>query len=299
MKQYDVIIIGGSYAGLSAAMALGRSLRKVLVIDSANPCNRQSPYSHNFVTHDGEKPAEIAKKAKEQVARYDTVTFMHASATAARKLPGGFEIETESGEVYKARRLLFATGIVDIFPAIEGFAACWGISVLHCPYCHAYEVRQKNIGLIGNGDTGFELCRLICNWSGQITLFTNGRSTLTPGQTDKITNHRIEIVETAIKSFQHTNGSIRHIVFADGSIRQVDAVFARVAFRQHCTIPEALGCQLTEQGYIRVDDFHRTSVSSAYAAGDNTGMLRAVSHAVSAGAKTGSFINHDIIEEDF
>src|SRR5688500_3542764 len=135
-NSFDVIIIGGSYAGLSAAMALGRSLRNVLVIDSGNACNKQTPHSHNFITNDGNTPAEIAKKAKEQVMQYDTVKFLTGLATIARKSESGFEIETQNGEVFRSAKLLISTGISDIMPPIQGFAECWGISVLHCPYCH-------------------------------------------------------------------------------------------------------------------------------------------------------------------
>lgn len=299
MNQHDVIIIGGSYAGLSAAMALGRSLRKVLIVDSGSPCNQQTPHSHNFIMHDGETPAELSRKAKEQVLKYDSVEFLHDFVTTAKKFPDGFEIQTKKGETYKAKKLLFASGIFDIFPEIKGFAECWGISALHCPYCHGYEVRQKNIGVIGNGDMGFEYCRLISNWSSHLTLFTNGPSTMTITQRDKIKSHNIEIVEAEIYSFDHTNGLISQILFKDGSKKPVEAIFARVPFRQHTAIPEQMGCELTEQGFIKIDDFHRTSISGVYAAGDNSTMLRAVSNAVSGGTRAGAFINKDIIDEEF
>jgi len=294
-----VIITGGSYAGLSAAMALGRALRNVLIIDSGKPCNSQTPHSHNFITHDGETPKAIADKAKEQVLAYDTIKFHQGLATKGIKTENGFEITTAANEVFTAKKLLFATGVTDIMPAIEGFADCWGISVLHCPYCHGYEVKHQPIGLIGNGDLGFELSRLISNWSKNLVLFTNGRSTLTAEQTEKITSHHIEIIEKEIVSFTHTNGYIQQVVFADGAAHDVSAVFARPAFQQHCAIPETLGCELTEQGYIKTDDFQRTSVHGVHAAGDSTTMFRAVSAAVAAGGKSGVTINKELIEEEF
>ena len=137
-NHFDVIIIGGSYSGLSAAMSLGRSLRQVLVIDSGLPCNKQTPHSHNFITQDGEKPAVISAKAKLQVDIYKTVQFFNGLAVKAFKKNKGFEITTESGDVFTSRKVLFATGVKDLLPEINGFAECWGISVLHCPYCHGY-----------------------------------------------------------------------------------------------------------------------------------------------------------------
>jgi thioredoxin reductase len=298
-SNFDVIIIGGSYAGLSAAMALGRSLRKVLIIDSGKPCNRQTPHSHNFITHDGEKPQDIARKAREQVLKYETVQFIEALATGGSTTKEGFEIETSDGNLFTARKLFFATGIADQMPAIEGFAQCWGISVLHCPYCHGYEVRHTNMGVLANGDTGFELSRLIHHWSHQLTLFTNGTSTLTAEQTSKLQSHHIEIIEAEIAALKHSHGYIQHIVFKDGRTKEVSALFARVGFTQHCQIPQQLGCELNEQGYIKVDDFQRTNLYGVYAAGDNVSPFRSVSMAVAAGGKAGALINKELIDEAF
>lgn len=125
-NQFDVIIIGGSYAGLAAGMTLGRALRTVLIIDSGTPCNRQTPYSHNFLTNDGSTPNEIAYLAKQQVQKYETVTFLSALATSGRKTEAGFEISVDNGTRYFGNALVFATGIQDVLPSIPGFAECWG-----------------------------------------------------------------------------------------------------------------------------------------------------------------------------
>ena len=171
---FDVIIIGGSYAGLAAGMALGRAMRKVLIIDDGKPCNRQTPHSHNFITHDGEAPAAIAGLAKLQVSRYETVQFFKGLATNGIKTQYGFEITVASGKTFAAKKIIFATGIRDILPGINGLAAWWGISVLHCPYCHGYEVRHEKTGILGNGEFAFDFARLISNWTNDLALFTNG-----------------------------------------------------------------------------------------------------------------------------
>ncbi len=156
-NNFDVIIIGGSYSGLSAALALGRSLRHVLIIDSGKPCNEQTPHSHNFLTHDGETPRSIASKAKEEVSKYETVHFHSGLAVRGEKTDSGFEITTEAGESFTAKKLIFATGVRDIMPEIDGISECWGISVIHCPYCHGYEVRGEKTGLeLGLTHTEFE-----------------------------------------------------------------------------------------------------------------------------------------------
>jgi thioredoxin reductase len=175
MKQnhFDVIIIGGSYSGLSAAMSLGRALRQVLVIDSGLPCNRQTPHSHNFITQDGEKPAVISAKAKLQVEYYNSVQFYSGLATEAVKTQNAFEITTESGKVFYAKKILFATGVKDLLPEIPGLAECWGISVIHCPYCHGYEVKQQKTAIIANGAMGFEYAKMISNWTKDLRILTN------------------------------------------------------------------------------------------------------------------------------
>lgn len=298
-NNFEVIIIGGSYSGLSAAMSLARSLRSVLIIDSEKPCNRQTPHSHNFITQDGHTPKQIAETARQQVLSYDTVTFHHGLVIHGEKTANGFSVKTEAGNLFTAKKLLIATGVRDLIPANKGFADCWGISVLHCPYCHGYEVHGKPIGLLGNGNIGYEFCKLISNWTKDLTLFTDGKSTLTEEQVKKINQHNIKIVEKEIAEFIHENGYVKYVLFKDGSQQDVTALFARVPFEQHCSVPAQLGCEITEDGYIKIDDFNKTSVAGVYAAGDNSYMMRAVAAAVAAGSKAGAMLNREMIEETF
>ena len=295
----DVIIVGGSYAGLSAAMALGRSLRQILVIDSGLPCNRQTPHSHNFLTHDGEEPTAIAKKAVEQVLTYATVKIIKSRAENASKEGDIFKIETNTEGVFYAKKLLFATGVIDMMPPIEGFDKCWGISVLHCPYCHGYEVANTELGILANGDMAFEFVKLIKNWTNKLTLFTNGQLTLTAEQQAKIVSNQVKIVEKEIKSIEHENGYISKLHFRDNTNIPLNALFARVLFKQHCDLPTLLGCEMNEIGYLKTDDFKRTTVKGIYAAGDNTTPFRSVAFAIAAGNLAGAMLNKELIDENF
>ncbi|WP_423148382.1 NAD(P)/FAD-dependent oxidoreductase [Rubrolithibacter danxiaensis] len=298
-KKFDVIIIGGSYAGLSAAMALGRSLRTVLIIDSGKPCNRQTPHSHNFITQDGKTPKQITEAAKEQVLSYPTIQLENALAEKAEKTDYGFKITTDKGLTVESKKLLFSTGVTDEMPPLAGFAECWGISVLHCPYCHGYEVRGETIGVLANGDIAFEMCKHIGNWSKNIILFTNGKLALTQDQTAKLLSKGFTIVEKTLAKLAHENGNIHTLYFQDGSSEQLTALFARPSFKQHCTIPLQLGCTLNDQGYIQVDELQRTSIPGVFAAGDNTTQARSVAFAVAAGTKAGISVNKELIDEDF
>ena len=298
-KDFDVIIVGGSYSGLSAGMALGRALRRVLIIDSGAPCNKQTPYSHNFLTQDGKTPKEIAALAKQQVQMYDTIKFFNGLAINGVKTENGFEIQAASGEMFSAKKLIFATGIKDIMPKVEGYAECWGISVLHCPYCHGYEVRNEKTGILGNGEYGFEFSGLISNWTNDLTLFTNGTSTLASEQTAKIESHRIKIVETEIEKLEHTNGRLQKIIFKDGTTSSIKTLYAHSPFEQHCTIPETLGCELTDEGYIKIDPVQKTTIHGIFACGDSTTRMRTVANAVAMGTTAGMMVNKEIVFEEF
>jgi thioredoxin reductase len=298
-KKFDVIIIGGSYSGLASAMALGRALKKVLIIDGGKPCNAQTPHSHNFLTQDGKTPSQIARLAKQQVEKYDTITFFEGFANNGVKTANAFEIQVVSGETFRAGKLIFATGIKDDMPNIEGFSDCWGISMLHCPYCHGYEVRNEKTGILGNGEHGNELVMLISNWTNDLTLYTNGKSTLTLEQTEKLEKRQINIVENEIERLEHHNGYLQNIIFKDGTKTEVKAMYSRNSFKQHCTIPESLGCELNDEGYIKVNHFQETSIDGVYACGDSTTRMRSVANSVAMGTAAGMMASKKMIIEQF
>jgi thioredoxin reductase len=298
-RQFDIIIIGGSYSGLAAAMALGRAMRQVLIIDEGKPCNRQTPYSHNFLTQDGTPPTIIARLAKQQVQKYESVSFLNGVATEAAKTLSGFEVQTKTGKTFTARKLIFATGIRDIMPDLPGFAECWGRSVLHCPYCHGYEVRNVKTGILGNGDYAFEFAALISNWTKDLTVFTNGKSTLTQDQTGKIASHGIKIIETEIEQLQHTNGTLESITLKGRTTFDLNVLYARPPFEQSCPIPKRLGCAMTDEDYIQVDSTQKTTIAGVYACGDNVTRIRTVANAVAMGTTTGLMINRELVQEEF
>jgi thioredoxin reductase len=296
---YDVIIVGGSYAGLAAAMALGRAMRNVLVIDGGKPCNWQTPRSHNFLTHDGKPPGEIAALARAQVRMYPTVTLIDGYVSTARQTPEGFTLGLRTGDTFHARKLIFATGISDVMPDIPGFAACWGISALHCPYCHGYEVRGNKTGILANGDAAFELASLIQHWTQDLTVYTNGESTLTDPQSAKLREHGIRIVDKPITLLAHNQGHLEHIHFRDGTLEPVQTLYARLPFVQHSSLPQDLGCTLSADGYIDIDAAHRTSLPGVYACGDNVTRMRTVANAVAMGTTTGMMVNKELIGQAF
>lgn len=294
----DVIIIGGSYAGLSAAMSLGRALRCILIIDAGQPANRQTPHSHNFITHDGQSPAVIATLAREQVLAYPTVSLVNDLVGKVQQTATGFAVTTKNGNTYETRKLLLATGVADQLPAIDGLSECWGISVLHCPYCHGYEVAGQRIGILANGDTAIEMVRLIQQWSKQLTLFTNGPATFDPVQTAQVEWLNVPIIETTISTVIHERGYMQHLQSIDGTTYALDALFVRSTVAYRNPLAEQLGCSFNDMNLIQTTEFGQTGIAGVYAAGDNSSPLRAVSVAVANGTKVGAFLNRELIEED-
>lgn len=297
-NHFEVIIIGGSYAGLSAAMALGRSLRRVLMVDSGKPCNRYTPHSHNFITQDGEKPFEIAQKAKNQVLKYDTVTLREDLVLSASQTEFGFEVITAEKRV-TASKLIIATGIRDIFPAIEGFEDCWGKTIIHCPYCHGYEFKGENTGIMANGERAFHLASLVNNLSDSISLITSGKADFTEDQLYKLERNKINIIEKEIKKVVHENGELKEVRFDDDSVQTFTALYAALPFEQSSSIPVALGCEMTEMGYIKTGFLQKTTVPGVYACGDNAGMMRSVASAVASGNTAGAGVNSELTAERF
>ncbi|MCT4580461.1 MAG: NAD(P)/FAD-dependent oxidoreductase [Flavobacteriales bacterium] len=299
MNHFEVIIIGGSYAGLSAAMSLGRSLRKTLIIDSGKPCNSQTPHSHNFLTQDGSPPKEISSIAKDQVLKYDSITYYEGLVIDAEPVEDGFEITTSNGTIFTAKKIVFATGIKDKLPNIKGFDQCWGISVVHCPYCHGYEIRNKKTAIIANGDKAIHLASLVHNLTQEITIITSNLEQFNKEQLDKLSKNSINVFEKEITEIIHKDGNLTHLIFNDGSKKAFEAAYAAVPFEQNTELPQKLGCKFTETGHIEVDLMQKTSQKNVFACGDSTTMMRSVATAVYGGNITGAVINKEFIEESF
>ncbi|WP_404985385.1 NAD(P)/FAD-dependent oxidoreductase [Chryseobacterium sp. M5] len=297
--EYEVIIIGGSYSGLSAAMALGRSLRKTLVIDSGKPCNEQTPHSHNFLTQDGKSPKEIAENARKQVSKYETIHFHQGKAVDAKKSETGFEVTTEEGEKFYSKKLIIATGITDEIPNIKGFKESWGISLIHCPYCHGYEYKGKKTAIIANGDKAVHISSLVKNLTEDVTLITRGEASFTDEQREKLKRNNIQIIETEIAELKNNNGIAESIIFSDGTEIKFEAVYGAFPFHQHSEIPKNLGCEFTEFGHIKTDQFQKTNVPGLFVCGDNSSMMRSVSNAVMTGNVAGAIVNMELVTDCF
>ncbi|WP_121966558.1 NAD(P)/FAD-dependent oxidoreductase [Myroides sp. N17-2] len=298
-ELFDVIIVGGSYSGLSAALALGRSLRRVLILDSNEPCNRMATHSHNFLTQDGNPPGGIGKLGKEQVEKYETVFFHLTKVNSVEKQENQtFTVTTDQNKNYASKYVLFATGMKDEMLPIKGYEACWGKSILHCPYCHGYEERHKSTTILANGDVAFHYAMLVSNLTDKLTILTNGTALFKTEQQNILAKNKVQVIQKQIKELNHQNGKVSEIIFQDNTTLFTEAIYSRPPAKQHCDIPEKLGCELTEQGLLKINAKQETTIQGIYSCGD-TSSFRSVATAVATGSATGMSINAQLCQNDF
>jgi thioredoxin reductase len=296
--DYDAIIVGGSAAGLSAALILGRARRRVLIADGGEPRNLCVRTSHGFLTRDGAPPAELRRIGREQLQPYGVVV-RDVKVIDARKLAGGFEVTLQDSTQLTARKLLLATGVVDKLPAIEGLPALWGTGVLHCPYCHGWEVRDEPLAVLGRGKAGLELVELIYSWSRDLVLLSHGPAEL--GEDDQGYLRRIGVAvrEERIARLEGEGGELRRIVFAGGEALERRALFLKPRQRQSSDLAERLGCALNGDGHlIRVNRWGHTTVPGVFAAGDATSLMQKVIVAAGEAAVAATMLNAELVREE-
>lgn len=268
--QYDVIIIGGSFAGLSAAMQLARARRKVLLIDAARPRNRFAAHAYGFLGQDGVPPQEIVARAREQLARYPSVAFEDGEAVQAALRDGSFEVVLAGGQAVRGARLILATGMRDELPSLPGLQDRWGQTVLHCPYCHGFEVAGGPLGVLAAHPMSTHQAMLLPDW-GPTTYFTQGQFEPSPEEASHLAARGVRVERTPVVALLGDAPGLNGAVLADGRRVPLCALF--VASRVHMASPLAaqLGCAFDEGPFgpfIRVDEQKQTTVAGVYAAGD-------------------------------
>ncbi|PBC22578.1 MULTISPECIES: NAD(P)/FAD-dependent oxidoreductase [unclassified Mesorhizobium] len=296
--QYDLAVIGGSFAGLSAAIQAARARRNVLVIDAGRPRNRFAAHSHGFLGQDGRTPGAILDDARRQLLAYPTARLVNARADrAVANSSSDFEITTDGGETFGAARLVLATGVRDILPEVPGLAEQWGKTVLHCPYCHGYEVSGGPLGVLATGPMSMHQAQLIADW-GDVTLFGNGQIEPDAGQMLALESKTITF-ESAIVSELREDGSGGLIVHLEGGRKAgVRAMFAAPRNTMASPLAEQLGCGFTDGllgPVISVDDRQQTTIPGVYAAGDAARAMHNIAFAVSGGTFAGVCAHQSLV----
>ena len=275
-ETYDAIVVGGGPAGLSAAEILGRSCRSVLVLDDGRPRNAASYRLSGFLSRDGTPPQQLLAIARRELAKYPSVVLRDAHASAAQREGETFRVDTGDGSSFSGRRLLLATGVYDALPDIPGLADEWGKRVFVCPYCDAWEVRGKRLGVIGRDGSAQELARELRQWSSDLVV----------------------CAQDSVASVESAGEQPLQMHLKNGGTESCDAIFLCVPLRQRSPLVDMLGCKRRDDGHIEVDAYGRTSVPGCYAAGDAAARIHQVVLAAASGVAAGIGINEDLVERD-
>ncbi len=288
--MFDVVIVGGGPAGLSAALLLGRCRRRVLLCDAGRPRNARARELHGFLTRDGTPPAELRRLGREELRPYD-VKIRAVTVTGVSRSRDRFEVALSTGRRVESLMVLIASGVMDDLPRVPGIDECYGVSVHHCPYCDGWEARGKRIVVIGHGTSGTALALSLKTWSDRVTLCSHGPARIAPEHRRQLTGHAIDVRESRIASLDHNAGRVRHVVMEDGTRIACDEIFVITRQRPQCPLPKRLGCAVTRQGLVKTDRFGHTGVEGLYVVGDASRDVQFVIVAAAEGAKAAVAIN--------
>lgn len=294
----DVIIVGGSFAGLSAALQLGRARRKVTVLDTGLPRNRFAGHSHGMLGHDHKPPLDILAEARQQLARYPAISLVNARADSISGEIDDFTVLSADGESLGARRLILSYGIVDQMPEVPGFAEGWGKSIVPCPYCDGFEVAGRHWGLVWSGPQSHNQARLFLDWTDRLTVLTDGHE-IAPDIRADLARCGIMVVDGRIAEIAHHGDHGAVVRLDNGSTISVDIIFAHPRNKPSASLHELLGLATVETPLgivLKVDERRETSVPGIYAAGDLTNpQLPSVTTASWQGAMAGIFAQQSML----
>lgn len=294
----DVIIIGGSFAGLAAALQLGRARRKVTVLDTGLPRNRNARHSHGLLGHDHKPPLDILAEARQQLARYPTIRLVNARGDSVCGAIDHFSVLTGDGESLGARRVILSYGVTDQMPDVPGFAESWGTSVVPCPYCDGFEVAGQHWGLVWSGPQSHQSARLFHDWTDKLTVFADGHDIAPEIKTD-LAHRNIPVIDGRIIEIAHQKGHISTVNLDTRRHIAVDILFAQPRNKPSASLHESLGLATvaTPVGIaLKVDERRQTSMPGIYAAGDlTTPQLPSVTQASAQGAMAGIFAQQSML----
>jgi thioredoxin reductase len=295
--DHDAIIVGGGFAGLSAATYLARGRRSVAVIDSGRPRNRFADEAHGFLGRDGSDPRTILNAAQRQLEAYPGAARIEGQAVAARAEEGGFAVDLAGGEILRARKLVLAFGLSDTLPSLPGIEERWGKTVLHCPYCHGIEFSDLPLGVLYRSPMSVHQAMLIAEW-GPTTLYLNGEPLLDAESSSKLSDRGIRIEEAPILALEGEGPSLSGLSLAGGRRSEINALYVAPHSCLNSPLGEQLGCVIDEGPLgpiIRTDGDRMTTVPGVYAAGDIARAPHSVSWAVADGVTAGTAAHRALV----
>jgi thioredoxin reductase len=293
--SFDVVIVGGGPAGLSAALNLGRARKRVLLCDAGPRRNAAAEHIHGFVTRDGATPADFRRVGRQQLESYPNVEARDVHVEEIRGEQGAFQVRLPTGNV-EARRILLCTGMSDELPDIDGFRELWGRSIFQCPYCHGWEVQNRRFGFLAPSVDTLDFALLLRGWASDVVVLTDGRYAVPPEMQARLSSANVRLEERRITRLSENGGHLDLVELAEGSPLRLDVLFARPPQRQVALV-QSLGMALDPGGYVRLDEHLQTSIPGIYAAGDLATPVQSAVLAAASGMQAAARLNHELTAE--
>ena len=298
MTRYDVVVIGGGAAGLSAALVLSRARRRVLVIDAGAPRNAPASHMHGFLSRDGLPPGELLAHGRNEVKSYGGEIITGTATTLVPDGPAGFWVLLADGQGISTRRLLVTTGLRDELPDIPGLRQRWARDVLHCPYCHGHEVRDRPLGVIGGSPGAVRYAQIVRQWTHDLVYFTPP-DILTTSERAQLVARAIGVVEGVIEQLViDEDDRLRGVQLDDGCVVPRDALFVPPRFVPNNRLLVDLGCEVNDDGWVTTDGTGRTTVRRVWAAGNVVDPRAQVITAAGAASAAAIALNADLVDDD-
>jgi thioredoxin reductase len=297
MTDFDVVVVGGGAAGLSAALVLSRAQRRVAVVDAGHPRNAPAAHMHGFLSRDGMAPAGLLAIGRDEVTSYGGEIHSGTVVTITRDSDHEFRVRLEDGAELKSRRLLITSGLRDELPVIPGVRERFGIDVLHCPYCHGYEVRDDAVGVIGGSPNSLHQAQLVRQWADDVVFFSNGTA-LTDQQREEFEARAIGVVEDSVARLVIDDDRLAAVELSDGSLVPRSAVFVAPRFIANDETLSQLGCDRDVDGLPVTDSTGRTSVAGVWVAGNVSNPRAQVITAAGEGSAAAIALNADLVADD-
>jgi thioredoxin reductase len=296
-SQYDVAVVGGGAAGLSAALVLSRACRTVVVVDAGEPRNAPAAHLHGYLTRDGFPPRELLACGRDEVERYGGALLDASVTDLVRDGEAGFRVVLDGGGRISARRVLVTTGLRDELPDVPGLRDRWARDVLHCPYCHGHEVRGRQLGVIGGTPGAVHYAQIVRQWTHDLVYFTPP-DTLTHGERSGLLARTVGIIEGTIEQLIVDDDRLRGVQMADGCVVPRDALFVPPRFVPNNRLLVGLGCTVDDAGWVTADPTGRTSVPGVWVAGNVVDPRAQLITAAGAGSAAAIALNADLVEDD-
>ncbi|TWT07710.1 NAD(P)/FAD-dependent oxidoreductase [Planococcus sp. CPCC 101016] len=296
----DCAVIGGGPAGLNASLVLGRARRKTVLFDDNKPRNAVTSEAHGFITRDGINPQELKRIAQQELKSYPDLSIERQRVNHVSKEQQLFRIETENGDIYKAKKIILATGFKEILPEIPHLEEFYGKSLFSCPFCDGWELRDRPLAVIAEIQGAYHMAKVASNWTSDLIVCTNGKQVLSNSEKESLEKNGIKINDKKIRSLIGENGSLKGIEFHGGEIISRTGGFVAAEWVQATSIGSSLGCSVNERGGINADRFQRTNIEGVFACGDTIiGGPSQLIIAAAEGSMAAISVNGELLEERF